>query len=239
MRNQKNVDNLLLMENVNPYNYKPNPYSSHNQIAAMLEELPGGARVLDVGAASGTLARLCSHRGYVMRGIEPNTNWLSDARNLYTEMYEGPLEEAPDDYLKGHAAVICGDILEHLVQPEQQLHRLMQAQLSGCIFIISVPNVANIWIRLKLLFGHFDYEDKGILDRTHLHFYNRNLFLTLLREAGLEVQELHVTPIPLDLVSPFFEHNQLGQGLFNLYAHLTMFLPTLLGYQWVAKSIII
>ena len=159
------------MENLNPYIDKPNRWSSHSRIATMLEGLPKGARVLDVGAASGTLARLCAGRGYIIRGIEPNVNWLGDAVNNYEDMFEGTLEQTPSTYLAGYEAVVCGDILEHLVNPEEQLHRLVSAQQEDCLFIISVPNVANVWIRLKLLLGHFDYSDRGILDRTHLHFF--------------------------------------------------------------------
>ena len=158
------------MENINPYTDKPNCWSSHSRIATMLEGLPRGARVLDVGAGSGTLARLCTGRGYIIRGIEPNVNWLGDAVNLYEEVFEGTLEQTTDTYFAGHEAVVCGDVLEHLINPEEQLKRVVNAQREDCFFILSVPNVANIWIRLNLLFGHFDYSDREIFDRTHLHF---------------------------------------------------------------------
>jgi 2-polyprenyl-3-methyl-5-hydroxy-6-metoxy-1,4-benzoquinol methylase len=224
------------MENANPYTDKLNSWSSHSRIAAMLVGLPRESRVLDVGAASGTLARVCAGRGYVMRGIEPNSLWLDKSRNLYSEMYEGSLEQAPDSYLAGHSAVVCGDVLEHLVQPEAQLKRLTKAQLDGCIFIISVPNVANLWVRLNLLFGHFDYADKGILDRSHLHFYTLRSFKALLRSTGLQLLEIQVTPIPLDLITPFFSTNQTGRGLFAIFSQLTQLWPTLFAYQWIAKA---
>jgi 2-polyprenyl-3-methyl-5-hydroxy-6-metoxy-1,4-benzoquinol methylase len=224
------------MENANPYTDKLNRWSSHRLIASMLEGLPRGARVLDVGAASGTLARLCADRGYVMRGIEPNASWLGNSLNLYSELYEGNLEQTPDTYLEGHAAVVCGDVLEHLVHPENQLERLINAQPDGCIFINSVPNFANLWVRLNLLFGHFEYADKGILDRTHLHFYTRKSFLAILRGAGLEIIRQQATPIPLDLIAPFFTQKSLGRGLFYLVAQLTTWWPTLLGYQFVVKA---
>jgi 2-polyprenyl-3-methyl-5-hydroxy-6-metoxy-1,4-benzoquinol methylase len=224
------------MEKTNPYTDKPIRWSSHSRIATMLEGLPRGARVLDVGAASGTLARLCSGRGYIMHGIEPNVNWLGDAVNLYEEVFEGTLEQTPDTYLAGYEAVVCGDILEHLVNPEEQLQRLVSAQQENCIFVISVPNVANLWIRLNLLFGHFDYSNRGILDRTHLHFFTRKSFKILMQNSGLEVIENKATPIPLELVAPFFVINVFGKSLYALLAHLTMWLPTFLGYQFVAKA---
>ena len=68
--------------------------------------------------------------------------------------------------------------------------------------IVSVPNVAHLWVRLSLLAGRFDYADRGILDRTHLRFFTRRSLLALLRAAGLAVVELAVTPVPLPLVVP-------------------------------------
>lgn len=224
------------MKNINFYVDKHSRWSSHSRIATMLEGLPKGAQVLDVGAASGMLARLCAGRGYIMRGIEPKAHWLGDVRNLYAEMYDGGLEQTPDAYLEGNSAVVCGDVLEHLVHPEEQLQRLVNAQPHECKFIISVPNIANIWVRLNLLLGHFDFSDRGILDRTHLHFYTRKTFLSFLQNAGLEVKEMQTTPIPLDLVNPFFAQNPIGQGLYAFLAQLTKWWPTMLGYQWLAKA---
>ncbi len=224
------------MENANPYTDKLNRWSSHQQIAAMLEDLPKGARVLDVGAGSGTLARLCKEQGYYFCGIEPHAEWLGDAKELYAELFHGSLEETPGDYLEDYSAVVCADVLEHLVHPKQQLERLINAQSGGCLFIISVPNIANLWVRINLLFGRFDYADKGILDNTHLHFYTKKTFLTLLRTVGLEIQELRFTPIPLELAIPSLSHNTIGRGIIDLSATMTKLWPTLLGYQWIAKA---
>ena len=204
----------------------------------MLERLPDGAKVLDIGAASGMLARACAERGYVFRGIEPVATRVGPAHHLYTELYPGSLEQAPDEFLSGHAAVVCGDVLEHLVFPAEQLTRLVGLQPRDCIYVISVPNIANIWGRLNLLLGRFDYSERGILDATHLHFYTRKTFLKMLRKVGLLVQDLQAAPIPLDLVSPFFINHPFGKAIFFLLAHLTHIWPTLFGYQWVAKAVI-
>ena len=56
--------------------------------------------------------------------------------------------------------------------------------------------------RLSLLAGRFDYRDRGILDRTHLRFFTRRTLVAFLRGAGLAVDQLRVTPVPLPLVVP-------------------------------------
>jgi hypothetical protein len=229
------MNKQIKYQSCNVYSDKLDPWSSHSQITSMLEGLPEGSRVLDIGTASGTLARMCSNRGYVMRGIEPVIDWVD--RDLYSEIFIGTLEQTPDTFLEGHSAVVCGDVLEHLVNPEEQLKRLVDIQPSGCIFIISVPNVANIWVRMNLLLGRFDYSDRGILDRTHLHFYTRKTFNGLLKSSGLTINELTFTPIPIDLAFPHLNQGPFVDSLFQILFFFTRLWPTLLAYQWIAKAV--
>ncbi len=200
----------------------------------MLGSLPRGSRILDVGAGSGTLARLCAGKDFVISAIEPNIAWLDVSTGLYSEVSGRTVEQTSDTFLEGHDAVVCADILEHLLHPEEQLKRLVNAQPDHCIFLISVPNVANIWIRLNILFGHFDYQDRGVLDRTHLHFYTKNSFIALVHEAGLQVTKLIATPIPLDLALPFLFKSFIGNSLMKIENLMTQVSPSLLGYQWIA-----
>lgn len=220
--------------NHSSYSDKINRWSSHSRIAGIINALPVGVRILDVGAGTGTLARMCANRGYEIRGIEPHSDWLTAASNLYTEIYTGNLEQTPDIFLRDNDAVVCGDVLEHLVDPVTQLSRLVNLQPDSCLFLISVPNIANIWIRLNLLIGRFNYSDRGIMDRTHLHFFTKKTFMKFLQGANLQIIELHATPIPLDLVSPYFILNPIGQALYTILARFTTRWPTLLGYQWIA-----
>lgn len=223
-----------MSDRANPYEEKTHPWSSHRQIVAALAGLPKGARVLDVGAASGTLGKLCEGMSLAVRGIEPEARWIESGRRYYQDVLVSTIDDAPEDFLRDHSAVVCGDVLEHLPDPDRTLSRLVALQRPGSRFIVSVPNVANIWVRLNLLFGRFDYTDRGILDRTHLRFFTRRSFIGFLSRSGLAVQRVSVTPIPLDLVSPFFARSVFGRNLFRLLAGATRVWPTLLGFQLVA-----
>jgi 2-polyprenyl-3-methyl-5-hydroxy-6-metoxy-1,4-benzoquinol methylase len=220
-----------------PYLDKADPWSSHSQIKRRLTRLRAGIKILDVGTATGTLGRLCSGAGFELYGLEPNEEWAALARPHYTAMAMSSLEEATDAFLSGHDAVVCADVIEHLARPEDALRRLLSLQPEGCIFIISVPNVANVWVRLHLLFGRFDYTDRGILDQTHLRFFTRRTFLALLEAVGLQVTDIDVTPIPLNLVHPWFRQAAAGRFLHMCLARLTKRRPTLLGYQFIVQAI--
>ena len=218
-----------------PYVDKPSIWSSHSRIAAGLKRLPPKSRVLDVGTASGTLARMCQDYSLQLCGVEPNPSWARIAEPLYEKIFVGSIQDAEDDYLTGYDVVVLGDVLEHLPMPEVILQKLVDLQSPGSMFIISVPNIANLWIRLNLLMGKFDYTDRGILDRTHLRFFTRKSLSAMLKNTGLEITSTQVTPIPLELISSFFL-SMPGRWLHRVFAQLTSFLPTLLGYQFVVHA---
>ena len=92
-------------------------------------------------------------------------------------------------------------------------------------------------MRLHLLAGHFDYTERGILDRTHLRFFTRRTLIKMVNAAGLQVERIHPTSIPLELVHPFFIESAAGRASQRLLAWLTRLFPTLLGYQFVLKAI--
>ena len=140
------------------------------------------------------------------------------------------------EQIGGFDIVILADILEHLVDPATILQYLVNYQQKNTRFLISVPNIANLWVRLNLLLGKFDYADRGIMDRTHLRFFTRKSFSELLTEAGLTIEVEKATPVPLNLVHPFFAESALGQKLHHLLAVITNWIPTVLGYQFVVKA---
>jgi SAM-dependent methyltransferase len=144
------------------------------------------------------------------------------------------LESAPPLLHDPFEAIIYGDVLEHLSDPTAVLRALDQFLAPGGAVIVSVPNVAHLWVRLSLLVGRFDYADRGILDRTHLRFFTRRTLLELLRSAGLRVDELAVTPVPLPLVVPPRWHGRVLAGVHALSAGAARAWPGGLAYQFVA-----
>lgn len=184
-----------------PYRLKRDAHSSHAAILAQLG--PGqGRRALDVGAADGFLSELLTERGWRVTALERDPDQAERARGRCEEVVIADLEEAPHTLKGPFDAIVYGDVLEHLSDPLGALLVLNRTLADGGRVIASVPNVAHLWVRLQLLTGRFDYADRGILDRTHLRFFTRRSFLTLLADAGLVVDTLTVTPVPLPLVVP-------------------------------------
>ena len=219
-----------------PYIEKQDPWSSHSIIQKWLNRFPPGTRVLDIGTATGLLGKRCEGSGFLLKGIEPVQEWAEEAKPYYDEILCSNLEQAPDEFLSTQDVVILADVLEHTSSPGEILKHLVSLQNPGTQFFISVPNVANIWVRLNLLFGKFNYTDNGILDRTHLRFFTKLTFLELLHSSGLNLVELRFTPIPLNRVNPFFQNNPLGRFTHRALNFLAHMLPMLFAYQFVART---
>lgn len=218
-----------------PYHDKPSAWSSHSLIATHLNSLPTQSKVLDVGAASGTLARMCQNKNLRLFGIEPNPDWAQIASPLYEKVWICSISDIDPELLRGFDVVVLGDILEHLSDPQAVLQKLVESQSPNSLFLISIPNIANLWVRLHLLLGHFEYADRGILDRTHLRFFTRKTLITMVKSTGLDIISIQTTPIPLELISRLFETFP-GRWLHAALARLTSWLPTLLGYQFVVQA---
>lgn len=221
------------------YKEKTDQWSSHSILHRWLMNFPKGTKVLDVGTAQGIVGRKCADLGFSLKGIEPNREWANLAGRFYSDLLCSNIETAPDDYLANQDVIICADVLEHIPDPLAVLTRLVSLQQPGARLLVSVPNVANLWVRLQLLLGKFEYSDKGILDRTHLRFFTRSTFKKMLSDCHLQVVEMKYTPLPLNLVNPFFQDHIMGRGLHSFLAQITNFIPTLFAYQFVANTILV
>jgi len=213
------------------YRLKRDPRSSHQQITRLLKSIKP-EQTLDVGAAQGILGGLLQGSGLTIDGVEPNPEWSEMARPLYRNFYPTTVEGAhlPDGT---YDAIVCADVLEHLPDPLTVLKQLVKAAKPGATFLISLPNIANWSIRLMLLAGYFPKMEKGILDRTHLQFLTQDTASDLLKSAGLTIEKITPTGIPVEEVWKGGENNPLFkfvQGTQNLALD---WFPRLAGYQWI------
>jgi len=131
---------------------------------------------------------------------------------------------------RGYDAVLAGDTLEHLNEPESMLCMIRDALPPGGRLLLSVPNVANLYVRLSLLCGRFDYAERGILDRTHRFFFTAKSLRKMVRDAGFTVERNAVSTIPLRLAWPRMPAPLLA-ALSCALEIATRAFPALLGYQ--------
>jgi glycosyltransferase involved in cell wall biosynthesis len=215
------------------YVYKTaDPYSSHSQIIKWIRhEKP--AEVLEVGTATGYITSEAARLGCSVTGIEQDVEMADVARPYCREMLVGNVETMDLDGVGSFDAIILGDVLEHLKNPQAVLERLSRLLKPGGKVLMSLPNVANIWIRLNLLLGRFNYSRVGILDESHLRFFTLKTAKQLAADSGLDVISTAVTPIPLPLILPATSRGRFLSLLHVLNWGLTRLRKTLLGYQFI------
>jgi 2-polyprenyl-3-methyl-5-hydroxy-6-metoxy-1,4-benzoquinol methylase len=213
------------------YPIKHSRHSSHHLARRMV----GRDRdVLDIGCGEGFFAAELRADGNRVVGVDAIP---SAQRNEALEQFiTADLNAAPGDILRGLGArrfdrVLLLDVLEHLVDPEHLLSEVRGMLKSNGRIVVSVPNVANISVRLALLFGQFNYTERGILDRTHLHFYTRKTARAMLEKAGWEIVEAKNTVMPLELILGLQAENPLMRMITETTALFTALLPGLFGYQ--------
>jgi 2-polyprenyl-3-methyl-5-hydroxy-6-metoxy-1,4-benzoquinol methylase len=211
------------------------PYSSHSVILAHAGD-GKGRKLLDVGAAQGVLAQRFTQRGFEVTCIEGSAELAALGKSLCHEMIVTDLDK-PLPALNGTFDIIVyGDILEHLRNPLEVFKGFNRYLRPNGKVIVSVPNFAHLWVRLNLLFGRFEYADRGILDRTHLRFFTLRSFRNFIQEAGLEVEDLVATPVPLLLIVPERRHGWCLNVLHSVNAALARSWKTMFGYQFVAVA---
>lgn len=175
-----------------PYFLRRDARGAHMRL---LDLMPRGEQVLDVGCASGYLAQLLHERGYHVTGVEPDPDAAREARNSCEIVYEESAEQL--DHLPMHPhsfdIVLFGDVLEHLAHPERALAGARDLLEHDGSVVISVPNVAHYSIRLRLFMGRFTYTPDGLLDATHLRFFTRRSIVGLARSSGFGVARYDVT----------------------------------------------
>lgn len=227
-----------------PYTLKPDRFSSHAQIAARLWRQAKNYTndpcvVLDVGCANGFLRHFLPAPYFYLIGVERDAECVVQVRQYYDEVYQADLTpELVLSLSRKPQVVVLADVLEHLPEPASVLTNLLQNHVApGTRVVISLPNVAHLWVRISLLLGRFEYTDRGILDRTHLRFFTLQSARRLCYECEIAIQSLSVTPVPLPLIHPLFNEGRLLFPLHVLNAYLATAWKTLLAYQLILDGV--
>ncbi|HEX2119013.1 MAG TPA: methyltransferase domain-containing protein [Acidimicrobiales bacterium] len=163
--------------------------SNRNNSHTLMVELVGGTkRVLDVGCATGYLAKALVERGCTVTGVEFDTEAAEEARPHLERLILGDIETMDLAETFGDErfdVVVFGDVLEHLRDPLPVLRKVREVLADRGSVVASIPNIAHGSVRLALLAGRFDYQPLGLLDSTHVRFFTRSSIEDLFREAGL------------------------------------------------------
>ena len=163
-----------------------------------------GKKVLDIGCATGRVAeKLRKEKNCFVVGIEVNEAMAEIAKKRCGKVIVANAEKVKKiNFPKGYFDIIIyADVLEHCSNPGEILVNLREYLSDRGYLLISVPNVANWEIRLRLLMGKFDYKGGTILDTGHLKFFTLSSITRLIEQSGYEVVEVKTRNIRLSCLA--------------------------------------
>jgi ubiquinone/menaquinone biosynthesis C-methylase UbiE len=169
----------------------PEADDSHGKLVRLVGR---DKRVLELGVGTGAMAKALKARGCTTVGVESDKQSAELAERYCEHVVVGDLDELDlEAVLDGRTfdIVLAGDVLEHLKDPARTLRQAAGLLSSGGLLAASVPNLTHGAVRLSMLNGSLPRSEKGLLDRTHLQFLDRDGILEMITAGGF-------TPLVVD-----------------------------------------
>ncbi len=151
--------------------------------------------VLEIGAGAGDTLLYAKEKEFAKNiyGVELcNIENSNQTNSIFSNFIIGNIEtlELPFDK-NSFDVIICGDVLEHLVDPYKVLKVLKTYLKEDGVMVASIPNIREFKTMKKIFFdGDFKYEDSGILDRTHLKFFTKKNIIDLFKNEGFDILKI-------------------------------------------------
>ena len=182
-----------------PYELEDEVGSSHHILLQWLSEQPP-TTVLDVGCSDGTFAALARERGHRVTGIDITKH--DGVMDRVDEFVDADLNQGlPADVGGGFGIAVLADVLERVIDPDALLAAVIGRLAPDGLLLVSVPNIAHWYPRVRVALGRFDYDRRGILDRGHLRFFTRHSVERMLRRHGLVIRERRAVGLPFGVVA--------------------------------------
>jgi SAM-dependent methyltransferase len=226
------MDEMSALATSPRYEFKPGRYSSHSLVLGEFPSEGRGQRVLDVGCAGGYLSDLLAARGFSVTGIDtPGTEPPARANFIPADLEDGlPPLSGRFDY------IVCADVLEHLRRPLSLLRELRACLAPEGALLLSLPNSGHAYFRWNVLLGRFPQHDRGLFDRTHLHFYTWDGWVHLLERGGFRIERSVSSGLPFGVVFPRWEQSIPVRMLERASYESARLWKTLFAYQFIVKA---
>jgi len=212
--------------------------SNENTTHSMILKMVGRDKtVLEIGCATGYMSRYMKEElGCRVYGIEIDPEAAEVARPFCQEIVKGDIETldfARIFSLRRFDVIVMADVLEHLKDAGKLLALLPGLLTPGGFILLSLPNGAHGSIGLEILDGRWQYRQQGLLDRTHLHFFDKDAITVLLDEAGFYISRLQrilIHPRDTEMKTPWDSYPR------DVTAYLEKVNPEFQTYQFVIKA---
>lgn len=213
------------------YQLKPSDDSSHGRITQFLQVRPP-SRILDLGCSSGLLSERLVRMGHHVVGVDAYE--IEGVRDRTDAFFKADLNEGiPSCVGDDFDIVLAADILEHVVNPGNLIAQVREVLAPTGTALFCVPNIAHWYPRVRSALGMFDYDQRGILDSTHLRFFTRRSLVKLLEKRGFAIKRVEPVGLPLDALGVEGTKARTIRLADRLLSNLW---PTMFGYQFIVEA---
>lgn len=213
------------------YELKTSETSSHGWLLTQMGHLAPG-RVLDLGCSGGVLSERMREMGHHVTGVDlaeiPGVRERTD-RFVQADLNDGIPPEVGADF----DVVVAADVVEHLVRPEALVGHIRDLLSPNGRAVFCVPNVAHWYPRLRSMLGLFDYDQRGILDATHLRFFTRRSIRKLIESQHFTIQRIQPVGLPLE---PLRVEGRAARWIGRMDQALLSLWPTMCAYQFIVEA---
>jgi len=178
-------------------NYEINE-NSETSVAKVINLIKPNTKVVEFGSSYGYILKyLKENKKCIVSGydIDKKAVALANQNGIKTEYADlDNVDKILFDTLDSDIDyIICADVLEHLKNIENFLNLLSKYIKSNpkCKLIVSFPNITYYGIIDELLHAKFRYRTLGILDNTHLKFYDKETLEELFNLYNFEVTSIN------------------------------------------------
>jgi ubiquinone/menaquinone biosynthesis C-methylase UbiE len=159
----------------------------------VLQLLPANAKnIVEIGSGYGAMAssykKINPTCNYVCIDIDPE--YADAARSRCDKSLAANIEQmSPNEFdqLFPSDCWIFADSLEHLYDPWKLL-TMIRERISpdGCI-VCCIPNAQHWSVQYKLMSGSFNYEQSGLMDKTHIRWFTRTTMISMFASSGWRI----------------------------------------------------
>jgi len=172
----------------------------NNELLSIIKET--SIEILDVGCGEGANIEILKNQGKNVIGltISQAEFELLKKKGLNSIMFDITNQNLPFEENR-FDCIIFSHILEHIAWPSEILIKYKKMLKKDGQILIALPNISVFKQRIKFLLGNFEYTEDGLMDNSHLRFYNYYSSKKIFDKTGLKIDNIFgVGQVPLGLI---------------------------------------